>query len=64
MYDRQSWTRFIPSPVILNTATLGPLGRVGKAPGTVGSLAGLFWYTVVFNPLGNFQYLFTLALTV
>ncbi len=64
MKDRQSWSRFIPSPVILNTATLGPLGRIRNAPGTAGSVAGLIWYTVVFIPLGNLQYLLTLAITV
>ncbi len=64
MNDRQSWIRFIPSKGVLNIATLGPCGHVRKAPGTIGSLAGLIWYTVVFYPLGNFSYLITLTLTI
>ncbi len=64
MKDRQSWIRFLPSPVVLNTATLGSLGKIGKAPGTVGSAAGLIWYTVVFFPLGHIPYFILLALTV
>ena len=64
MNERQSWIRFLPSQVVLNIASVGPCGHARKAPGTVGSLAGLIWYTVVFYPLGNFNYLLMLALTI
>ena len=64
MNPRESWARFLPSPVIFNLATLGPLGRVARAPGTVGSLAGVCWFTVVFFPLGWFGYFLTLVLSV
>jgi phosphatidylglycerophosphatase A len=36
--------------VIVDLATLGPLGRL-KAPGTWGSAAGLLWWAVVVVPL-------------
>lgn len=43
------WTRFLPTPWVVNLATLGPLGRMGKGPGTVGSVAGLGLYAVLFH---------------
>ncbi len=43
------WTHAIATPTVVNLATLGPLGRVKKAPGTVGSLAGLALYAVCFH---------------
>ena len=64
MNSRESWTRFLPSPVICSVATLGPLGRVAHAPGTFGSLAGVCWFTVVFFPFGWFAYFLTLALSL
>jgi len=36
---------------VLNFATLGPVGRIKRAPGTFGSLAGLLYFTVFFAPL-------------
>jgi phosphatidylglycerophosphatase A len=42
------WTQFVETPVILRGATLFGLGQVGKAPGTLGSLAGLGWYVLAF----------------
>ncbi len=45
---RPLWLRLAPSSIIINLATLGPLGRVKKGPGTVGSVAGLVWFTFVF----------------
>ncbi len=49
------WTRFLPAPLVINLATLGPVGRVRRAPGTWGSVAGLALYAVCFHyttPLG------------
>ncbi|HEX9784817.1 MAG TPA: phosphatidylglycerophosphatase A [Opitutaceae bacterium] len=55
-----SWTRFAPRGLVLNVATLGPVGRF-PAPGTWGSLAGLIWFTVVLMPLGPFGALLVTA---
>jgi phosphatidylglycerophosphatase A len=46
------WPRFLPTATVLGCATLGPLGRKLRAPGTWGSVAGLLYFTVVFYPLG------------
>jgi phosphatidylglycerophosphatase A len=43
------WTRALPSSLVINAATLGPIGRVKKAPGTVGSVAGVGLYAVFFH---------------
>jgi phosphatidylglycerophosphatase A len=51
MFEQPTWTRFVPARVVVNTATLGPVGY-WPAPGTWGSLAGLFWFTVVYAPAG------------
>ena len=44
------WTRFLPTQTVLNLATLGAVGRRLPAPGTWGSVAGLFFYTVIYAP--------------
>ena len=49
------WVRLLPTALVVNLATLGPLGLVKKGPGTVGSLAGIGFYAVLFHqttPLG------------
>ncbi len=49
------WTKALPTSFVVNAATLGPLGRVKKAPGTIGSVAGIGFYAVFFHyamPLG------------
>ncbi len=43
------WTQFLSTPVLVNLATLGPLGRVKKGPGTVGSVAGIALYALLFH---------------
>lgn len=48
------WPRFLPTPMVLGFATLGPIGWVRKAPGTWGSVAGLAYFTVLFYQLGIF----------
>ena len=49
------WVRFLPTGLVVNLSTLGPLGLIPKGPGTVGSLAGIGLYAVLFHqakPLG------------
>ena len=48
------WPRFLPRQMVLNFATLGALGRIRKAPGTWGSVAGLLYFTLFFYDLGVF----------
>ena len=43
------WARALPTPFVVAVATLGPLGRSGKAPGTIGSAAGLALYALCFH---------------
>jgi phosphatidylglycerophosphatase A len=50
------WPRFLPSSLVLAFATLGPLGRRRRAPGTWGSAAGLLYFTVFFWPLGRWPW--------
>lgn len=40
------WPQFLPTAAVVGWATLGPLGRWGRAPGTIGSAAGLLFFTV------------------
>ena len=51
MWRQPRWTRWLPGRVVINIATLGPLGRL-PAPGTWGSLAGIAWYAVACHPSG------------
>ena len=57
------WTDYIPREVVIACATLGPLGRRMKAPGTVGSAVGLVWYAIIFSNLTPLSYILTLAIT-
>lgn len=45
------WPRFLPSNVVLSCATLGPVGRMRRAPGTWGSAVGMIYQLVIFHPL-------------
>jgi len=45
------WPRFLPTPVVLAIARVGPCGRARRAPGTWGSLAGLLFQLLVFHTL-------------
>ncbi|MDB6169217.1 MAG: phosphatidylglycerophosphatase [Verrucomicrobia bacterium] len=49
------WPRFLSTETVLLLATLGPTGRRLPAPGTWGSVAGLFYFTVFF--LGRLDWL-------
>ena len=48
------WPRFLPQQMVLNFATLGPIGLIRKAPGTWGSVAGLLYFTLFFYQLDVF----------
>ncbi|HEU5079362.1 MAG TPA: phosphatidylglycerophosphatase A [Opitutaceae bacterium] len=55
--------------MVLSCATLGPIGRIRKAPGTWGSVAGLFYQILVFHPLslttaGNITLVILLAIGI
>lgn len=54
------WPAHLSTRLVVGAATLGPLGRWGRAPGTVGSLAGLLVFAVVFP---GFEALGIIALT-
>ena len=42
------WTQALSTKFVVELATLGPVGRVKKAPGTWGSVVGLAFYAVFF----------------
>ena len=57
------WTRFLSTPLVVNLATLGPVGRVTKAPGTLGSFLGLVFYAVFFHHATTFTFILLVALS-
>ena len=57
------WTRFLSTPLVVNLATLGPIGRVTKAPGTLGSVVGLVFYAVFFHHATTFTFILLIALS-
>ena len=57
------WTRALSTPLVVNLATLGPVGRIKKAPGTWGSVAGLFFYVVFFHYASPIGFIFLAALS-
>lgn len=58
------WMRLLPSPWVIRLATVGPVGRIAKAPGTWGSVAGLFWYALAFHFLPPPAYLLLWLVTL
>ena len=56
------WTQFLSTRLIVNLSTLGPIGHVKNAPGTVGSIAGLFLYAVVFQAVGPIEFLLLISI--
>lgn len=50
--SQPTWTRALPTSVVIACATLGPLGRKLPAPGTWGSFAGLLYFLLFFQRLG------------
>ena len=51
------WVLFLSTTSVVNLATLGPLGLVKKGAGTVGSLAGIGLYAVLFHQATPLWYL-------
>jgi phosphatidylglycerophosphatase A len=47
------WPRFLPTAWVVSCATLGPVGRMRKAPGTWGSVAGLLYFITLFGRIGD-----------
>jgi phosphatidylglycerophosphatase A len=43
------WPRFLPTKIVLAIARVGPCGRMRRAPGTWGSLAGLVYQLLIFH---------------
>ncbi len=58
------WAVLLPTPLVNNLATLGPLGYLTKAPGTMGSVAGVLWYSAVFHFASPMGYLLLLAVSI
>lgn len=52
-FKQPLWPRFLPTAWVVSCATLGPVGRIRKAPGTWGSVAGLLYFTTLFA--GRFE---------
>jgi len=57
------WPRFLPTRLVVNVATLGPIGRELKAPGTWGSLAGLLYFLLFFFDLNPVAYTLLVLIT-
>jgi phosphatidylglycerophosphatase A len=55
------WPAFLSTRIVVGTATLGPIGRWGRAPGTNGSLIGLLFFAAL---LPRFNAISLVALTV
>ena len=55
--DSFFWTTFIPGEWVVHIATLGPVGRMLKAPGTWGSVAGWLLYAVLFHHAGILSFI-------
>ena len=47
-----AWPRVLPTRLVINCATLGPLGQRLPAPGTWGSAAGLLYFALFFQRAG------------
>jgi phosphatidylglycerophosphatase A len=48
VFKQPIWPRFLPTSWVISCATVGPVGRMRKAPGTWGSVAGLLYFTTLF----------------
>ena len=51
------WTHALSTSLVVNLATLGPIGRAKKAPGTWGSVAGLGLYALCFYNASPFAFI-------
>lgn len=57
------WTRGLSTSLVVNLATIGPVGRIQKAPGTWGSVVGLAFYAVFFYRASPMGFIFLAALS-
>ena len=57
------WTRALSTRLVVNVATIGPVGRIKKAPGTWGSVVGLGFYAVFFHHASPLGFIFLAALS-
>lgn len=59
-----AWIKYLSTEIVCKLATLGRLGYWGKAPGTIGSFAGLIWYTLLFYKASPFTYIVLLGASI
>lgn len=48
MKETSRWPHNLTTSTVVTAATLGPVGRVRRGPGTAGSLAGLAWFALFY----------------
>ncbi len=58
------WAQGLPSNWVIQFATVGKLGYVSKAPGTIGSALGMIWFLVFFFPTSIFGYVILLGVSL
>ncbi|GAB4270763.1 MAG TPA: phosphatidylglycerophosphatase A [Opitutae bacterium] len=58
------WARILSTPWVTGLATLGPIGYWGRAPGTLGSVAGLVLYMLIFYGLSLLFFALLLAFLI
>ena len=56
--NKHLWVRLLPDSIVLNAATLGPVGKWNPAPGTLGALIGLVWFVIAYLNLNFLAALF------
>lgn len=54
--NKHIWVKMLPDSLVKGAATLGPLGFWGKAPGTIGSLAGIVMFVLLYWNLSFIGY--------
>ncbi len=59
--NKHIWVKFLPDSFVKGAATLGPLGFWGKAPGTVGSIAGIVWFVLLYWNISLFGFIILTA---
>jgi phosphatidylglycerophosphatase A len=59
------WALLLPAPFVCQFATLGPIGLISRAPGTLGSVAGVILYVLLFHERSLlFQVLLAIVFTM
>lgn len=61
---QMQWVKSFSTKLVLNIATLGSLGYIKKAPGTIGSAVGILYYTVFFYKQDFLGYLLLLLFSI